>query len=148
MIDGNWDELQNCDVLNQRQLEGDHIKCMRSELTTGDSLNMYFSYFEAETVLADKELKYMLNEGEEETKSGAIGKGDESVVSPVTSSGGNLSRRSGVRDGFEQINDDLFARRANKFMVFNGVGMENWSAKPKTAKRVTEEYVTEVMEQN
>ncbi|GMH92693.1 hypothetical protein TrST_g1793 [Triparma strigata] len=146
MIDGNWDELQNCDKMNQRQLEGDHIKCMRSELTTGDSLNMYFSYFEAETVLADKELTYMLNEGEEETKSGA-GKGDESVISPITNSG-NLSRRSGVIDGFEQINDDLFARRANKFMVFNGVGMENWSAKPRTARRVTEDYVKVIMEQS
>ena len=41
-------------------------------------------------------------------------------------------RKGHVKDGFEQINDDLFARRANKFMVFNGVGMQEWTTKPLT----------------
>ena len=29
-------------------------------------------------------------------------------------------------EGFEQINEDLFARRENKFMVLNGPGVETW----------------------
>lgn len=29
-------------------------------------------------------------------------------------------------EGFEQINDDLFARKDNTFMVFNGAGVDSW----------------------
>ncbi len=33
--------------------------------------------------------------------------------------------------GYEQINDDLFARKDNRFMVFNGAGLEtSWPPKP------------------
>lgn len=35
--------------------------------------------------------------------------------------------RRPVRPGFEQINEDMFARKDNKFMVFNGVGMDSWN---------------------
>eukprot|EP00594_Rhizosolenia_setigera_P015855 CAMPEP_0178972640 /NCGR_PEP_ID=MMETSP0789-20121207/21161_1 /TAXON_ID=3005 /ORGANISM="Rhizosolenia setigera, Strain CCMP 1694" /LENGTH=88 /DNA_ID=CAMNT_0020660181 /DNA_START=76 /DNA_END=342 /DNA_ORIENTATION=+ len=30
------------------------------------------------------------------------------------------------KEGFEQINEDLYARKENKFMVFNGVGVDTW----------------------
>ena len=32
--------------------------------------------------------------------------------------------------GFEQINEDLFARKDNKFMVFNGAGVNSWTSPP------------------
>ena len=32
--------------------------------------------------------------------------------------------------GFEQINEDLFARKDNKFMVFNGAGVDSWTSPP------------------
>jgi hypothetical protein len=35
--------------------------------------------------------------------------------------------RRGMPSGFEQINEDLFARKDNKFMVFNGAAMDSWS---------------------
>ena len=36
-------------------------------------------------------------------------------------------------EGFEQINDDLFARRDNKFLVLNGAAVGTWQeAVPKT----------------
>jgi hypothetical protein len=38
--------------------------------------------------------------------------------------------QSDLRDknpsGFEQINDDMYARTDNKFMVFNGAGVDSW----------------------
>lgn len=40
-----------------------------------------------------------------------------------------------VPEGFEQINDDMFARRDNKFVVFNAPGLETWrrdSKEPRT----------------
>ena len=35
-------------------------------------------------------------------------------------------RRHIAPEGFEQINDDLFSRKDNKFMVFNGAGVDSW----------------------
>lgn len=35
-----------------------------------------------------------------------------------------------IPPGFEQINDDLFARKDNKFMVFNGAGVNAWKNPP------------------
>ena len=32
--------------------------------------------------------------------------------------------------GFEQINEDLFARKDNKFMVFNGSAVDSWKSPP------------------
>lgn len=40
---------------------------------------------------------------------------------------------SKIPRGYEQINDDLFARKDNRFMVFNSVGLENsWPPKPRS----------------
>lgn len=35
-----------------------------------------------------------------------------------------------IPTGFEQINEDLFARKDNKFMVFNGAGVNSWKNPP------------------
>jgi hypothetical protein len=35
-----------------------------------------------------------------------------------------------VPPGFEQINEDLYARKDNKFMVFNGAGVMSWQNPP------------------
>ena len=35
-----------------------------------------------------------------------------------------------IPSGFEQINEDLFARKDNKFMVFNGAGVNSWKNPP------------------
>ena len=42
--------------------------------------------------------------------------------------------RPPIPEGFEQINDDMFARKDNRFMVFNGTGLDSWtgSQQPKT----------------
>lgn len=32
-----------------------------------------------------------------------------------------------IPPGFEQINEDMFARSENKFMVFNGAGVDSWN---------------------
>jgi len=38
----------------------------------------------------------------------------------------NLATQVPVLEGFEQINEVFFARRDNKFMVFNMAGMLSW----------------------
>jgi hypothetical protein len=45
----------------------------------------------------------------------------------------SFERKGGVPVGFEQINEDLFARKDNKFMVLNGAGVDSWDGtQPKT----------------
>lgn len=45
----------------------------------------------------------------------------------------SFERKGFVPAGFEQINEDLFARKDNKFMVLNGAGVDSWDGtQPKT----------------
>ena len=44
-----------------------------------------------------------------------------------------FEKRQPVPAGFEMINEDMFARKDNKFMVFNGAGVASWKGtKPVT----------------
>eukprot|EP00934_Nitzschia_sp_Nitz4_P008021 Nitzschia sp. Nitz4//scaffold1_size375055//278359//282522//NITZ4_000307-RA/size375055-augustus-gene-0.689-mRNA-1//1//CDS//3329541138//8011//frame0 len=44
-----------------------------------------------------------------------------------------FERAKEVPEGFEMINEDFFARKENKFMVFNGAGVDSWEGtKPVT----------------
>ena len=40
-----------------------------------------------------------------------------------------------IPPGFEQINEDLFARKDNKFMVFNGAGVNSWKNPPEAVTK-------------
>lgn len=56
-------------------------------------------------------------------------------VSGGSSGGGGIGAADGnqqrpIPAGFEQINEDLFARKDNKFMVFNGAGVDSWKSPP------------------
>ena len=44
--------------------------------------------------------------------------------------------RQCVPSGFEQVNEDLFARKDNRFMVFNGAGVDTWKMKPQPTTKV------------
>jgi hypothetical protein len=51
-----------------------------------------------------------------------------------------LEHRRQIPPGFEQINEDLFARKDNKFVVFNGAGIDSWTgSKPVTKLSSMEE---------
>jgi hypothetical protein len=44
-----------------------------------------------------------------------------------------FQRKQTVPAGFEMINEDMFSRKDNKFMVFNGPGVDSWTGtKPMT----------------
>lgn len=54
----------------------------------------------------------------------------------------SFDRKGGVPAGFEQINEDLFARKDNKFIVLNGAGVDSWNGtQPKTKLQGIEEDV-------
>jgi hypothetical protein len=66
---------------------------------------------------------------------------EESFIRKAATKGINIARKSpsGLMEfrtqrptpnGFEQINEDLFARKDNKFMVFNWAGVDSWKSPP------------------
>ncbi len=66
---------------------------------------------------------------------------EDSFIRKAASKGINIAKKSPssliefrsqrpIPNGFEQINDGLFARKDNKFMVFNWAGVDSWTSPP------------------
>ena len=66
---------------------------------------------------------------------------EECFIRKAATKGINIARKSPsslmefrtqrpTPNGFEQINEDLFARKDNKFMVFNWAGVDSWKSPP------------------
>jgi len=143
LIEQKWKELKDSREINREILEDRNLKSMRSELTTEEGLNLYCKYYDEDSIMGDKELQYMLGPSPDFPSP----QGSASGGALVTVQAGS-GRKGHVREGFEQINDDLFARRANKFMVFNGVGMREWTTKPVTKKSDDGKYVRRLFGEN
>ena len=111
---------------------------MSSTLTDEESLATYnlFAVGSGSLVAAGSEVTDTAVGGGEETAAAAGG---------ARVGGQRRGRFAVARDGFEQIHDDLFARTKNKFMVFNGVGMEDWSSRHKTREIDLDEYFDAVL---
>jgi len=128
--------------------EPDH-RSTRSALTTTSSLQMYASFFPHEHQMSTQDLSFIAGDRAEvpktKTKPGyvALHHRPTSFVTrakrlgiPITSHADlmksksqplfQFQQRQGVPSGFEMINDDFFARKENKFMVFNGAGVDSW----------------------
>jgi hypothetical protein len=127
--------------------------CRRSDITTAASLEQYASYFDDSTRLSALDLTYMqgerqvsLKKSDSETstaksehkdtgsthfvtkasKLGITIQSYEDIVKAKSPPLFTFVRDGDVPSGFEQINEDLFARKDNKFMVFNGAGVDTW----------------------
>jgi hypothetical protein len=130
--------------------------CRRSDLTTTDSLRLYSFEFNPRAELSIADQIFLLARhpdgvvprrisrpsGEESDtllkKASRLGisiapKAELSFtrVPPLYP----LERRHISPNGFEQINDDLFSRKENKFMVFNGAGVDSWEGTQPITKR-------------
>jgi hypothetical protein len=128
--------------------EPDH-RSTRSSLTTTGSLQMYASFFPHENEMSTQDLSFIVGDKAEvpqtKTKPGYVDLGHRpsSFVTrakrlgiPITSHADliksksrplfQFQKRKEVPPGFEMINDDFFARKENKFMVFNGAGVDSW----------------------
>ena len=145
------------------------LGCRRSDLTDAKSMELYCSFFDQATPISklDKtyitgkqlpgdatSLSFLNRTGQSSSKDDT--KEDIGIAS-FSSSRWNKQRaekkspslfsyetRNRVPEGFEQINDDLFARRDNRFVVFNGTGLETWgkdSKEPRTKVHGLEEDV-------
>lgn len=120
--------------------------CRRSDLTTPRSLKLYASFFSPDLESTTPDLSFMLGGGSRDSKhsrfdpvprtSNFINKAAKLGI-PIASHADGLKskspplfqfeRRKPIPEGFEMINEDMFARKDNKFMVFNGAGVDSWS---------------------
>lgn len=118
----------------------------RSDLTTPVTYDLYASYFDRETTLSTPDLIFLGEETEEPTSAqvhllepekaatfvkkarrlGISVQPHESGGAPSSASLFPLELRKRVPAGFEQINDDLFCRKSNKFFVLNGAAVDTW----------------------
>jgi hypothetical protein len=128
--------------------EPDH-RSTRSGLTTTSSLQMYASFFPHENEISTQDLSFIAADRAEvpqtKTRPGYVDLHNRptSFVTrakrlgiPITSHADlmkskcqplfHFQQRKGVPPGFEMINEDFFARKENKFMVFNGAGVDSW----------------------
>lgn len=127
--------------------------CRRSDLTTTDSLKLYVSLSHDSTRLTTSNEIFLSCRKIKKVGPPVLAQPPSQVV-PFTkrasrlgintgaqseTTGGNSSelfpahQRRSIPFEFEQINDDMFARKDNKFMVFNGPGVDSWhGAEPVT----------------
>lgn len=121
----------------------------RSELTTANSLRLYSSFYPHSKEMSIMDLTFLLGRNAKgtsaERRQEPLGRGVSH--SPIVARAKRLGieitshsdllkqrnqplfqfeRRTEVPPGFEMINEDFFARKDNKFMVFNGPGVDSW----------------------
>lgn len=130
-------------------LDNTKSTCRRSDLTTTESFRLYASNFDRKSELSTADQTFLLARQPDivpqETRSALDGleKPSDTFLKKASRLGISIipkkdyiseevapiypsERRFISPEGFEQINDDLFARKDNKFMVFNGAGVDSW----------------------
>ncbi len=140
-------ENQYSEILDYSRKE-----CRRSDLTTEDSLKLYASEFDGASELSIADQIFLLSKVPDTIptdrfaerrklidnergpsfveKSAKLG---ISVISDDETHRSSLpalyerERRHVAPEGFEQINEDLYSRTDNKYMVLNGAGVATWN---------------------
>jgi len=145
-----WEKLRSAQKQYMEIVEAKVDRCERGNLTDSDSLKLYVSEFHKETVLSKVECTFLQAQRKEsagerkssepseefQQQSSFVEKAARIGISITPYTGRNsvagpqlyqFEQRHDVPSGFEQINEDMFSRKDNKFMVFNGAGVDSWS---------------------
>lgn len=148
-VETDWAGFKRAEKQYAEVVDGPVDGCRRSDLTTASSMKLYASMFNEATPLSTGDLIFMLGErpdpGDESEKSRPANPEtrESSFVQKAARQGISLTpyedivkakaaplfrfdQQPSVPPGFEQINENMFARKDNKFMVFNGAGVSSW----------------------
>jgi hypothetical protein len=146
-IGDGWDQHVAAEKQYQETCLPGSSKYRRSDLTTPNSLKLYSSFFSPDESMAVPDLNVLLGEtptSDVKNKPGHVDlkyRGTD-FVAKAAKKGISITahkkleksrplftfgRKHIVPEGFEMINDDMFSRKDNKFMVFNGPGVASWS---------------------
>lgn len=148
-------------------VDGSNLACRRSDLTDEASLRLYSSFFGGAQPLSKPDITYMVGDQARSTghaptkklapdmktsfveRAGKLGipiRSHAEVKSSQSPQLFSFERDAHVPEGFEQINEDLFARKDNKFMVFNGAGVDTWRGTEATTKVLDFDSVRSTLE--
>jgi hypothetical protein len=139
-------------------VESKSTRCVLSGLTTSGSLQLYASEFDGNSPLATADCIFLqaplserqlhaTNTRHREDRSKDV----KSFVQKAAEIGITITpherrianilpplfqadQTPSVSRDFEQINDDMYSRKENKFMVFNGAGVESWTGTQSISK--------------
>lgn len=165
-----WKRYINAEQQYAEVVDNSRAQCRRSDITTEKSLELYTSFFDDSTPMSQLDMTYMLGEKPKTSKKASnmkASRDEEDEMGPTFAEKANrlgiaipsasviesgksaplftFERKGGVPSGFEQINEDLFARKDNKFIVLNGAGVDSWDGtkptQPKTKLKGIEEDV-------
>jgi hypothetical protein len=159
-LNAGWRHLAKAEKSYTEIIDMSTIGYRRSDITTHSSMKLYSSFFDqTDCVMSQLEQAYAIGERVPsdpikplrrstrpcEKISGPdkdLRRFDEAgFIMKAASKGINIRKKSSKSQvefhtqrpiplGFEQINEDLFARKDNKFMVFNGAGVDSWKSPP------------------
>jgi hypothetical protein len=147
-----WNRLSGATKQYSEILAPDVEGCQQSGLTTAKSLHLYVANFDSDSTLSTSDRIFLQAYRFENSKntSHASRRADiqnvhatrfiekasrlgfmitpheqrrASILPPLFFSDQKLS----VSHEFEQINEDMFSRKENKFMVFNSAGVDSWT---------------------
>ncbi|VEU41306.1 unnamed protein product [Pseudo-nitzschia multistriata] len=148
---------------------GGSSKFRRSDLTTPNSLKLYASFYSPDQIMTTTDLTVLLGETLEMTetmpkpghadlserksefvtrafKKGISITSHEELARTRSQPLFQFERKRPVPAGFEMINTDLFARKENQFMVFNGPGVDSWDgAIPRTKTSGIEQMLSDAL---
>lgn len=146
-----WNRLSDATKQYSEILEVDVAGCQRSGLTTAKSLQLYVSNFDGDSTLStcDRIFLQAYHRSEKSVRSTTrypdiqtrrskrfVDKAAQLgfVVTPHEQRRASIlpplfhsDKKQSLTQEFEQINEDMFSRKENKFMVFNGGGVDSWS---------------------
>lgn len=145
-----WEKFTIGEEQYMEVVEAKVSRCQRSDLTNAESLKLYASEFDGNTHLStadriflqaytpeswkDRRPQYPQLDSTEHPsfvkKAARLGilitpHGGDAM--PTTPSLYQFDQRHDVPAGFEQINEDMFSRKDNNLMVFNGAGVDSWT---------------------
>lgn len=147
------DHLLNAERQYEEILNVSKAACRRSDLTTTDSFRLYTSPFDFNTELSTADQIFLLGKAPEDSRhnkpeSQPCGRLLEDTTEPTQFAkkaacfGIQIAPRAKITDmstlfapprrimaapnGFEQIKQDLFSKKDNQYMVFNGAGVSSW----------------------
>ena len=149
-VSSGWETFRTSEQQYMEVVNANGSRCQRSDLTNSASLELYASVFDGNTNLSTadriflqaatpdsfKERKPVYPSLEPTEPSSFVKKAARLGIAitshcrdskSATPSLYQFSPRHDVPVGFEQINDEMFARKDNKFMVFNGAGVDSWT---------------------
>jgi len=158
-ISKKWNKFVESKRIYEEVLDNSKVSCQRSDLTSEKSMKLYTSFYQEDTQLTSLKQMFITGNNEEtksvefkeakrlpqhreakekgrkkvETMNKGASKGN--IESNENMPGFSLGAKDSYRihEGFEQINEDLYARKDNKFIVFNGIAVDYWDeSKPMT----------------